>query len=159
MALHKVFVDDFYDFTYKLIAIHCSLEDYRLAYILNKKLGIILKRKNNDLDFNHLKQSYSIFEWNNHLEYVTWNLISNTSKVEEQSKNYVGTLFDTEDIILKKRYLIPEYKKVDYFLKILDEINNVDENLVLKTLQTIPQIITSYSVNPLKIKSKDHLIF
>jgi hypothetical protein len=29
----------------------------------------------------------------------------------------------------------------------------------LNRLQTIPQIITSYTVDPLKIKSKDHLIF
>ena len=44
-------------------------------------------------------------------------------------------------------------------IKISDEIQNVNEKLILSKLQTIPQIITSYAVDPLKIKSKDHLIF
>ena len=85
MALHKLLVDDFYDDTYKLIAIHCRLEDYRLAYLLNKNLGLNLKRKAEDLDFKYLKSSYSIFEWENALEYIRWNLISNVCKKEEDS--------------------------------------------------------------------------
>ena len=70
-----------------------------------------------------------------------------------------GTLFETNDKTLKTFHLIPELKRVDFFIKISDEIQNVNENLILSTLQSIPQIITSYTVNPLKIKSKDHLIF
>ena len=45
MALHKLQVDDFYDDTYKLIAVHCALEDYRLAYLLNCYLGLNLKHR------------------------------------------------------------------------------------------------------------------
>ena len=60
MALHKLLVDDFYDDTYILIAIHCRLEDYRLAYLLNQSLELNLRRKPNDLDFEYLKSSYSI---------------------------------------------------------------------------------------------------
>jgi hypothetical protein len=159
MALHKLQVDDFYDDAYKLIAIHCRLEDYRLAYLLNKSLGLNLKRKAEDLDFEYLKASYSIFEWNNETQYVTWNLISNVCKKEEDGLYSTGTLFETNEKVLKTFHLIPEYKKVDYFLKISEEILNVNEKLILSRLQDIPQIITSYTVNPLKIKSKDHLIF
>lgn len=159
MALHKLQVDDFYDDTYKLIAIHCSLEDYRLAYLLNKHLNLNLKRQLEDLDFKYLKASYSIFEWNNEAQYVTWNLISNVCKKEEDSLYSTGTLFESSEKVLKTFHLISEFKKVDFFLKISDEVHNVNEKLILKQLQAIPQIITSYAVNPLKIKSKDHLIF
>ena len=159
MALHKLLVDDFYDDTYKLIAIHCRLEDYRLAYLLNKNLGLNLKRKAEDLDFKYLKSSYSIFEWENALEYIRWNLISNVCKKEEDSLYSTGTLFENNEKVLKTFNLISEYSKVDYFIKISEEIQNVNEKLILYKLQNIPQIITSYTVDPLKIKSKDHLIF
>ena len=85
MALHKLQVDDFYDDSYKLIAIHCRVEDYRLAYLLNKHLGLKLERKEKDIDFKYLESSYSIFEWDNETEYVLWNLISNVCKKEEDS--------------------------------------------------------------------------
>jgi len=158
MALHKLLVDDFYDDTYKLIAIHCGLEDYRLAYLLNQSLGLNLRRKSDDLDFEYLKSSYSIFEWNNTSEYVTWNLVSNVCKKEEDSLYSTG-LFQSEEKVMKTFNLVPEYKSVDYFIKISDEIQNINDKLILNRLQHIPQIVTSYSVNPSQIKSKDHLIF
>ncbi len=159
MALHKLLVHDFYEEPYKLIAVHCRLEDYRLAYLLNKNLGINLKRQPEDLDFKYLKASYSMFEWDNEAQYVTWNLISNVCKKEEDSLYSSGTLFDTNQKVLKTFHLISEYKNVDYFVKISNEIQNINENRILSKLQAIPQIITSYTINPLKIKNKDHLIF
>jgi hypothetical protein len=159
MALHRLLVDDFYNDAYKLIAIHCRLPDYRLAYLLNHRLGLNLRRKDDDLDFEYLKSSYSIFEWDNKFQYVTWNLVSNVCKKEEDSLYSSGTLFQKKQKVLKTFNLIPEYKEVDYFIKISNEINNVNERLVLNKLQNIPQIVTSYAVNPLKLKSRDHLIF
>ena len=158
MALHKLLVDDFYDDTYKLIAVHCGLEDYRLAYLLNQSLGLNLKRKSDDLDFEYMKSSYSIFEWNNTSQYVTWNLVSNVCKKEEDSLYSTG-LFHSNEKVLKTYNLVPEYKKVDYFVKISDEIQHINDQLILNKLKRIPQIVTSYLVNPSQIKSKDHLIF
>ena len=158
MALHKLLVDEFYDDTYKLIAIHCGLEDYRLAYLLNRSLDLNLTRKSEDLDLEYLKSSYSIFEWNNTSQYITWNLISNVCKKEEDSLYSTG-LFQTNQSVLKTFNLVPEYKRVDFFIKISEEIQNVNEKVILNRLQNIPQIVTSYSVNPSELKSKDHLIF
>lgn len=159
MALHKLLVDDFYDDSYKLIAIHCGLEDYRLAYLLNQNLGLRLERKEKDLDFQYLTSSYSLFEWNNEDQYVRWNLVSNVCKKEEDSLYSTGTLFQTNQKTLKTFHLIPEFSKVDYFIKISDEIQHVNEKLILSKLHNIPQIVTSYTVEPFQIKSKDHLIF
>ena len=159
MALHKLLVDDYYDDTYKLIAIYCRLEDYRLAYLLNQNLDLKLERKADDLDFKYLESSYSIFEWNNEAQYVTWNLVSNVCKKEEVGLFSTGTLFETNERVLKTFNLISELNKVDYFIKISDEIQNINEKAILKKLQAMPQIITSYTIDPLKIKSKDHLIF
>jgi len=93
MALHKLLLNDFYDATYKLIAIHCRLEDYRLAYLLNQSLNLKLERNPSDLDFNYTSSSYAIYEWNNEADYITWNLITNVCKKEEESLSSSGTLF------------------------------------------------------------------
>lgn len=159
MALHKLLVDDFYDATYKLIAIHCRLEDYRLAYLLNQHLNLKLERNPSDLDFNYTASSYSIYEWDNEADYITWNLIANVCKKEEDSLSSSGTLFNGNNKMLKTYNLIPELKQVDYFIKISNEIQNVNDKLVLNRLQAIPQIIASYKVDLDTIKSKEHLIF
>ncbi len=44
MGVHKLLVDDFEDTNYTLLAIHCDLEDYRLAYLLNQHLATRLAR-------------------------------------------------------------------------------------------------------------------
>ena len=51
MALHKLIVDDFIDESYALFAIHCDMEDYRLAYFLNQYLDLKLIRKPEDIRF------------------------------------------------------------------------------------------------------------
>lgn len=159
MATHKLLVDDFYDATYSLLAVHCRLEDYRLAYLLNKHLELQLERKASDLDFNYFSSSYSIYEWDNTADYITWNLVSNVCKKEEDALYSSGALFQDSDKIVKTYNLIPEFKNVDYFIKISNEIQNVNENVIISKLQAIPQIITSYTVDISSIKSKEHLIF
>ncbi len=159
MALHKLLVDDFYDATYSLLAVHCRLEDYRLAYLLNRNLDLKLERKTNDLDFNYFSSSYSIYEWNNEADYITWNLVSNVCKKEEDALYSSGVLFTNEQKVLKTYNLIPEFNKVDYFVKISNEIQNINPKVILNKLQAIPQIITSYAVDLSSIKSKEHLIF
>ena len=50
MLAHKLVLDDF-DNPFKLIAIHCSSEDYKLAFLLNRHLNLKLARTRKDHDF------------------------------------------------------------------------------------------------------------
>jgi hypothetical protein len=61
--------------------------------------------------------------------------------------------------VLTKVHLIPEFKKVDYFLKIenLDEPSYV--TTILTGLNTIDSISALYTIETHKIKSKNNLIF
>ncbi|WP_353777230.1 IPExxxVDY family protein [Winogradskyella sp. 3972H.M.0a.05] len=158
MALHKLLVDDFYDASYTLIAVHCRIEDYRLAYLLNQYLDLKLERKEKDLDYNYFAASYPIYEWENTSQFVTWNLIANQCKTEEESLQSSGSLFET-DRVYKTYQLIPELKNVDYLIKISHESNSINSRLIIGKLQNIPQIITTYSVEVDSLKSKDNLIF
>lgn len=159
MALHKLLVDDFYDASFSLLAIHCRLEDYRLAYLLNKNLQIKLERKPQDLDYKYFAASYAIYEWIDETLYTTWNLVSNVCKKEEDSLQSTGSLFNVQNKVLKTYNLLPEFKNVDYLVKISSENHYFNEKQLLNKIQDIPQIITAYSIDAELIKSKDNLIF
>ncbi|WP_303316782.1 IPExxxVDY family protein [Flavivirga abyssicola] len=160
MAVHKLILDDvFEEDLYTLIAIHCTLEDYRLAYLLNKYLGISLIRKPLDLDYQNGKSTYSIFEWEDNKQQTIWNLVSNICKTEHYRQGSNESLFDSEEKITRTTYLIPEYKTVNYFLKIDNDINFSKEKYILNNVLEVPQIATAYSIDSNQLKSKDNLIF
>ena len=158
MAIHKLNFDDAFDDDLQtLIAIHSTLEDYRLAYLLNKHLGIALKRKPKDLDFKNGQAYYTIFEWEDIKQLKTWNLVSNIFKTQIIQKTDVSSLFNA--IQTKTFHLIPERKTVNYFLKIDSEFSSNKEKLILNAIQNIPQIITAYTVETNQLQSKENLIF
>lgn len=52
MLSHKLMLDDVDD-NYHLFAIHSSLEEFKMAFLLNRNLQLCLKRAAIDIDFNH----------------------------------------------------------------------------------------------------------
>ena len=159
MALHKLLVDDFREDIYSLMAIHCTIEDYRVAFLLNQYLNINLVRKVQDLDFKYIAASYSIYEWEDKNQLITWNLVSNVCKKEEDSLTSTGSLFKSPNKIIRTHNLIPEYKKVNYLLKIYNDGNFINEKSIIHKIQEIPQIAAVYSIDVARLKSKDNLIF
>lgn len=160
MAVHKLILDDVFDeVCYTLIAIHCTIEDYRLAYLLNSKLGVSLKRKPCDLDLNSGKSAFSIFDWEDKKQLVTWNLVSNICVKEVYQEAKFQSLFNTENKVTKTFNLVPEKKRVNYFLKIENELSENKEKYIINSILNIPQIATAYSIDTSQLKSKDNLIF
>ncbi len=160
MAVHKLILDDtFDDSVYTLTAIHCRLEDFRLAYLLNKHLGICLSRKVSDLDAKNGQASYSIFEWEDVKQLITWSLVSNICKTEETQQIDYKSLFDNQEKITKTFHLLPEYKTVNYFLKIDGELSIKKARSITEAILNIPQVATAYSIDSGQLKSKDNLIF
>lgn len=159
MALHKLLVDDFEENSYSLLAIHCTIEDYRIAYLLNTHLNLNLKRNSQDLDFEYIVSSYSIFEWEDENQDITWSLVSNICKKEEESLTSSGSLFNASQKITRTHYLIPELKKVNYLLKIDNDGRFINEKLILNKIQEIPHVVAVYTVEASALKSKDNLIF
>lgn len=160
MAVHKLILDDvFEDVSCTLIAIHCAVEDYRLAYLLNKNLNITLTRKAQDLDFDKGITRYSVFDYEDTKKLITWNLVSNICKIETDSAIVKQSLFNAHHKVIKTYNLIPEYGKVNYFLKIDSEFSNSKEKQIINNLLKIPQIAMAYNVDLGTLKSKDNLIF
>ena len=160
MVLHKLLVDDFREDNYSLIAIHCSLKDYRIAYLLNQYLHINLVRKDQDLDFKNARQTYAIYEWKDKNQLLTWNLVSNICVTEEEENAMdLDSLFQTQNKITRTHNLISEYKKVNYLLKFDDEEKRINIKKLLHKINEIPQIATVYSIAVEDLKTKDNLIF
>lgn len=141
---------------YSLIAIHTALEDYKLAYLLNKQLSLFLEKASFSLDFQkkNISTSYTVYEFEDKKLDNTWFLISNIFKTKMKPKKI--ELFNESETQL---YLIPEKKKVDFFLKLDDRILNDHISDVIEKINQIPQIITSYIIKTNTLKSKDFLIF
>ena len=161
MAIKKLILNDFLEEEhFSLIGIHCTIEDYRLAYLLNKALGLKLKRQDNDIDNYKQQVAFSIFEWEDNTQFKTWNLVSNTCKlVTNQIDSKLDSLFGLNPTVTKTYNLVPEYSKANYLLKINNEANLKKEKLILEKILKIDQIITAYSIVPESLKSKDQLIF
>ena len=156
MQIHSLGLDVFCEEDYSLIGIHTTLEDFKLAYLLNKKLGTRFYKSKEDLSFEKLKKqaSFSLFNYEDLKFDFEWFLIANSSKRENQTVS--NELLLTSET---KTYLIPEKKKVDFFIKIIGNLQySFTVNLVNK-IKTIDQVITSYSIDKDTLKSKDFLIF
>ena len=127
MAIHKL---DFYDFDeidYSLIAIHTQLEDYRLAYFINQKLHVNLNKSSTEIQIT-VKEGeayFSRFHYYEKKKEISWDLIQNKNEVIQHQKEENQSLFSNIGIEVATRvYMLPEFKKADYFLK----IDNADES-------------------------------
>lgn len=161
MAIHRLYIDEFTSTNYLLIAIHTNLEDFRLGYFINKSLDLELSKSPNDIPIEAKvgKTHFTRFEFNDENNGINWNLIENKSQIITQNKNATIDLFaDAKIQTLKKVYLLPEYKKVDFFLKI-----NYDDEIIIteliNKLNEIDQISAIYPIEINNIKNKNNLIF
>jgi hypothetical protein len=162
MAIHKLDLGEFDEIDYYLIAIHTSLEDYRLAFFINQLLPINLSKSTNEIQITieEGETSFSRFYYYDNEKAITWNLIQNKNEVIRHKKGINHNLFSNVTMeVSTKVFLLPEFKKVDYFLK----IENIDDTMSVSTIQTIlnkiDKLSTLYTVDTSQIKSKNNLIF
>jgi len=153
LTTHKISAD-FFDDSFQLIAIHSNLEDYAITYAINSNCGLFLKRMKNDLHLEQ-NQSYSVFDWDDELNHMYWNLISNKCEVEQiiPSEGLFGN-----DVSTRTDHLIKEHKDVDYFLK----VDAAEEDVLaqkIKAINKISKVITAYALDTETLKSKRNLIF
>lgn len=155
--MSKIHSFDFeFDHDYTLIGIHSILEDYRMAYFLNKNLKLNLGRFNKNLDFPSKNCSFSFYIYEDEATFTTWSLIANKYVFVDHVSSLNNNLFKEET---KTSFLIPERNKVDYFIKINREISENNLQNILKTINNTPRVITSYTLDPYDLKSKENLIF
>ena len=151
-------MEDSFSEEFSLLAIHTDLEDFRLAYFLNKTLGLNLSRKEFDLNFIDSKGNFSVFEYLDQDNFLKWNLISNIYNHNFTANITSNDLFELSNELVKKFNLLSEYNNVNFLLKLENNENQVDLEDIIKEIKNIPQIITLYNINK-DLKNKENLIF
>lgn len=161
MYVHKLHIGEFDEIDYQLIAIHSPLEDYRLAYYINQNLPVNLKKSNCNIHISNKdgETQFTRFIFEDDKD-IAWNLVQNQNDAILSSENNNQGLFaNSSNEFSPKIYLIPEFKKVDYFLKIENDEVAIDVSKIINNLKKIDRISTVYAVEVEKIKSKNNLIF
>jgi hypothetical protein len=162
MAIHKLDLDEFDEIDYYLIAIHTTLEDYRLAYFINQHLPTNLSKSKEEIHIS-IKEGetqFSRFYFNDDDNFISWNLIQNKNEVVGNKEIINQDLFsNSAQEVATKVFLLPELKKVDYFLKIESDEDDVKISDIIKKIKNIKSLSTVYVVDTETIKSKNNLIF
>jgi hypothetical protein len=161
MTIHKLHIEDFDEIDYQLIAIHSTLEDYRLAYYINQNLPINLQKGNCNIQISNKESEtqFTRFVYEDSKD-ISWNLVQNKNDVFAPSqKSNQGLFAESNNKFSTKIYLIPEFKKVDFFFKIENGKVKIDVSKITNCIKKIDRVSTVYAVEVEKIKSKNNLIF
>src|SRR5690554_7362774 len=162
MAHFKLTLDEDFEDSFELVAIHCSVEDFRMAYLLNREARIKLERNASDLDFTRKNEQvfFSIYEFIDAQNHTKYSLIANKAHqakhVEVGHENAYESLFDTKS---ETHYLLPELNKIDYFIKVEHEGGVFPLKELVTIIHGMKQVVTAYAVDINNIKSKENLIF
>lgn len=140
------------DHDYHLIGIHCVLNDYRLAYLLNQTLHIQLKKEKN-LNTKKEHADFSLFTFEDGNSFQFYALIKNK---EYKAIKSDSSLFSE---ITNTYILINEKKEVDYFFKIESDYNLDQLKSIVKKINSIYRVQTCYIIDPKKLRHKEFLIF
>ena len=159
MATHQLVLDTLEEELSLLVAIHCAIPSFKLAYNLNKYLQLRLKREDQDVLFSYTNTQavYPYFRYEDQFNYTTYSLVKNTCNINELLAPESQSLFQEDTTVTK--FLIPECSNVDYFLKINFEVDQFPIKSVIETIKNIPQVVTTYEISQQTLKSKNNLIF
>ncbi len=155
-------IDDFESVDFELIAIHSSLEDYRLAYFINRELEILLEKSEDNIGIKIAEgeTSFSRFVFEDTTNDIMWSLIQNKNQVTSTGTDTTTTLFDGNGYTITTNvFLLPELKKVDYILKIENTPADFWLDELTDSLLGVKHITTAYTIDHNKLKSKNNLIF
>jgi len=126
------------DLDFELVAITTSLRDYRLCYHINKRLNFNFT-KSPDLEIIQagMPVYFSLYQFHWEASDTDFYFIAN--------KGSDG-------------YLIPEMRRVDYFIMIRNYIAGDELEKLVADLNKIQEIVAAVKVDPKKIKSRENLL-
>ena len=116
MSRYKLTLDDTDCYQQSIIGITSELEDFKLAYLLNKHLFLNFERTSNLKNYKPVKCDFSLYKHTAKENEIDWSLISNTSKIETII-NQGGLFEDIETRVTNTYYLLKGKKQFEYFIK------------------------------------------
>jgi len=139
--LNRKFLKFEIDLDFVLVAITTPLRDYRVCYLINKLLKLDFV-KTDDLEID---------------------LHPNSGPVFFSRYNYFEEPSETDFYLIANKgtdgYLIPEMRKVDYFILIKNYIDDTDLDRLVSGVNHISEIVAAVKIDPKKVKSRENLLF
>ena len=137
----KFLLEAEFDYDFDLLGLVSPLRDYRLCWLINKKLNVDFHRRR-DLEINLIQQQkltyFSIYSYYDSLDKASFFILNNKNNND---------------------LLIPEMKQVDYFFMTKGNIALQERERLLISLKEVQAIQTLFEVDPLSLKSRQNLIF
>ena len=126
------------DFSFFLIGISSSENDYRLSWEINKILGISL-RKGTDhvIKKKEIEQVFLVYTFYDEEVYLQYSLIANKSE---------------------NGFLIEELHNIDYFLQIHGELSGNQKQQIISSVKNIKGVTGVFKLDINTLKSKNKLI-
>lgn len=140
-ALNKKILRLTLDLDFELLALTSPLRDYRLCHMLNTRMHFHF-RKTEDYILN-LNADGGPTYFSRYTDY--W----------ESGENELFLLANKGS----EGFLLPEMSRVDYFMMIKGHVDEPDMQHILSGLNRIDDIQAVIQINPVKVKSKENLIF
>jgi len=160
-SIVKLSLDEFSFEEFKLIAIQTPLEDYKVAFTLNKMLDMRFVKEPNEIFFTNENGtgSFSHYSYEDSKHDLIWSLVQNKSFIQNNSSEQDSLFTEINHKFDSQVNLIPELNKFDYLLKI-DEIDDYyDIDFFISQLSNLKHIATVYLADTDQIKSINNLIF
>lgn len=129
------------DLDFVLIAITTSLRDYRICYYINKGLNFnFIKSPDLEVDIAHGSGPvfFSLYQYHWEASDTDFYFIANKGS---------------------EGYLVPEMRKVDFFIIIKNYIDDDELDKLITDLNKIQEIVAAVKIDPKKVKSRENLLF
>lgn len=123
-----------------MIGISCHLKDYRLSYLLNKKLEFSFSKQQDFTIALQEKKEPAGFSFYYY-------------KDEDQPNSYWLIANRSEESVL-----IAELKQLDFLLMVEGEIKKSRKDQLLKAISSMPNVLTAYEINPASIRNFGNLL-
>jgi len=161
MATYRLDGWDNDDEPYTLIGIHSTIESYRMAYMVNKYLGLSFSRTEIDQDITmpNFTVRYPVYKYEDVVNYNTFYLTPNKFWATLNTVTSSGGLFENQEETEVKTILLKEYAGVDFVIKVEKDAKYFPYKKLINDLTKIPHVISAYQLDQHVIKHKDYLIF
>lgn len=138
--MNKTYLKLSLDLDFVLIAITSAIKDYTLCHKINKALEFNFERIDDHEVYYNIDEDPLAF--------------SKFFYFIEQGERELFLLSNRNS----EGFLIPEMKKVDFFIVIRQYIDKDDLNYILTGLNKLAEIQVAAQIDPHKLKSKENLI-
>lgn len=156
--MYKLSLDSFQE-TFSLVGISSNLEGFKIAYLINKKLGFNFAKPKEDvlMTYDGEVLNFEIFKFFYKKTQSTLYLVQNKTSFKKNKKTITNTLFDVDETVNK--YLIDSHKQAEYLIKIEEDFDHFNTKHLVSSLSEIPQLVSAFEIPFENIKSPENLIF